>query len=158
MTTAPPNGAEPPAADDEHALRLVLDVWLKDGELTSAAFQTRGPNSPRYVPVSLFVEERLPDGDGARLHTGRFASHGRARLRVGHIRTVSYMAGDGERHPGFDLLMTGTAEPPLEDFGKAHADLQGPTHRPPAARALAVAFNERGQIEKAPEPSAADSA
>lgn len=139
------------ARDDEHALRLVLEVWLKDGKLTSAAFKTRGVTSPNYIPVSLFIEERLPGSNGDLLHVGAFSSSRRARLLVGMIRSASYVADGVERLAGFDLLLDGTADPPLEAFGAAHAQLQGPTQRPAAARALAEAFNQHGQLERAPD-------
>ena len=137
------------ARDDEHALRLVLGIWVKDGRLTSAAFNTRGPKSPKYVPVSLFIEERLPGSNGDLLHVGDFSSRRRARLSVGMIRSASYVANGVEVPAGFDLLLDGTADPPLEGFGAAHAQLQGPTHRTAAARALAEAFNQHGQLDEA---------
>ena len=145
------SGPEPPVAtDDEHALRLLLDVWVKDGRITSAAFHTRSPRNPKYVPVSLFLKERIPDQDGNALHVERFASHGRARLVVERIRSLS-RAVDGVEQPlEFDLLVNGSADPPLDAFGAAHANLVGPTHRPAAAKALAEAFNQHGVLEKAP--------
>ena len=139
------------ARDDEHALRLVLGIWVNDGRLTSAAFNTRGPTSPNYVPISLFIEERLPGSNGDLLHAGDFSSRGRARLSVGMIRSASYVANGVEVLARFDLLLDGTADPPLEAFGAAHAQLQGPTQRPAAAKALAEAFNQHGQLEEAPD-------
>ncbi len=148
--TAPAGAPEPLAAsDDEHALRLLLSDWVKDGRITSAAFHTRSPQNRKYVPVSLFLEERLPRRDGNALHVGRFASHGRARLAVRYIRSASRVVDGVEQPLGFDLLMNGSADPPLEAFGAAHANLGGPTHRPAAARALAEAFNQHGELEKA---------
>ena len=148
--TSPADTTVPPARDDEHALRMLVSDWLRDGRITSAAFHTRHPTNPRYVSVSLFVDERLPDQDGNRLHLGRFASYGRARLAVGYIRSASRVVDGVDQVIGFDLLMTGSAEPPLEQFGTAHADLRGPTHRTAAARALALAFNQHGHLEKVP--------
>ena len=84
------------ARDDENALRLVLGIWVNDGRLTSAAFITRGPTSPNYVPISLFIEERLPGSNGDLLHAGDFSSRGRARLSVGMIRSASYVANGVE--------------------------------------------------------------
>ena len=139
------------ARDDEHALRLVLDIWVNNGRLTSAAFQTRGPKSPKYVAISLFIEERLPGSNGDLLHVGAFSSRRRARLSVGMIRSASYVANGVEVLAGFDLLLDGTADSPLEAFGAAHAQLQGPTQRPAAAKALAEAFNQRGQLGRAPD-------
>lgn len=143
--------AIPPARDDEHALRLVVRDWFKDGKLTSAAFHTRSRSSPRYVSISMFVEERLPGADGSVLHAGRFANRDRVRLDVGSIRSVTYMSGGTETPAGFDLLMDGHAESPLEAYSEAHAELQGPTPIRTAARALARAFDLHGQLEKAPD-------
>lgn len=47
--------------------------------------------------------------------------------------------------------MTGTAEPPLHEFGDAHAELIGPTHRPGATTALAKVINAFGIFEQYPE-------
>ena len=127
-----------------------MGAWVDDGQLTSAAFRTGDPASPRYASVSLFVEERLDGQDGEVLHVGRFAAHGRARLAVRHIRSAGRASGGTEERMGFDLLMTGTADPPLDAFDAAHAELQGPTRGRAAARALAVAFNRHGRLERAP--------
>ena len=132
----------PPALDSEHALRLVIQDWVKDGELTSAAFKTRSKTSSGYRAVSLFVKERLPNQNGNSLHVGSLASRGRMRLAVGAIRSLSH---------GFNLAMDGSAQPPLEEFSPAHAVLDGPTHSAGAAKALAVAFNRQGTWEKRPE-------
>lgn len=145
-TSEPPH----PAADDENAFRLVLKAWFKDGQLTSAAFHTRSPANPKYVAISLFIKERLAGQDGDVLHVERFASRGRARLAVRHIRSASHVSGGVKQPIGFDLLMTGTADPPLDPYGVAHAELQGPTQRPSAARAMAVAFNQYGYLERTP--------
>lgn len=142
-----PTESVSPASDDEHALRLLYQCFVEDGEITSAAFRTKSLSSPDYVARSLFIEERLPNQDGNALHIGQFASYGRARLPVGTLRGVN---SDGVVD-GFDLEMTGMAEPPLEEFGLAHADLTGPTNSHGAARRLATAFNRQGQIEKWPE-------
>lgn len=151
MTSLPDEPAPPAAADDEHALRLLMSAWVKDGKITSAAFQTRGPQSDNYAPISMFIRERLPDQNGRVLHVDRFASFGRARLAVRNIRSASVVVDGVKQTIGFDLLMTGSATPPLTDFGAAHAHLRGPTHRRPTARALAVAFNAHGHLERAPD-------
>ena len=150
MTAPAGEPALPAARDDEHALRLLLDVWVRDGRITSAAFHTRSPQNPKYVPVSLFLKERLPGQDGNALHVERFVSHGRARLAVERIRSASRVVDGIEQPLGFDLLLNGSAEPPLDAFGAAHANLVGPTHRPAAAKALAEAFNQHGEMEKVP--------
>lgn len=132
--------------DDEHALRLLHESWvLADGRVRGVAFHSD----------SVFLEERLPSGDGNLLHVGQFASYGRARLDVGRIRSTSRIIDGNEQRVGFDLRMTGSAAPPLEKYGKAHAQLEGPTgsaKRRKAAEALADQFNKHGNIEKMPEP------
>lgn len=150
MTSPAGEDAQSPARDDEHALRLLISAWMKDGRITSAAFHTRSPGNARYVPVSLFLEERLPGEDGSSLHIDRFASHGRVRLQVAHIRSASRVIEGVERPLGFDLQVNGQADQPLEAFADAHANLTGPTHRPAAAKALAEAFNRDGSLEKEP--------
>lgn len=146
MSTRPTESV-PPASDDEHVLRLLYRCWIEDEEITSAAFRTKSLSSPDYVPKSLFVQERLPNQDGSVLHEGQFESYGRARLAVGTLREVN---ADGVVD-GFDLEMTGVADPPLAEFGDAHADLIGPTNSHGAAKRLATAFNRLGQIEKWPD-------
>ena len=151
MVAAPAPGPPPPARDDEHALRLLLEHWFKDGRVTGAAFHTRGTQSPKHAAVSLFIEERLPGQDGSALHAGRFASRGRARLAVRHIRSVGRSTGGVIEPAGLDVVMTGTADPPLDAFGAAHGELRGPTNQRAVAKALANAFNQQGRLEKAPD-------
>ena len=136
----------PPAVDDEHAFRLLLEDWVyDDGTVSSAAFRSsRG--------ISLFVKERLPNGNGDLLHVGKFEKHGRASLEVGLLRATKRSVNGVEEHIGYDLKMTGSAEPPLEEFRDAHADLQGPLKSKGAASALAAAFNEHGTLERRPQP------
>lgn len=151
MTSTPEGSGAPVARDDEHALRLLKDDWVSNGRITSAAFHTRGKQSPKYVQVSLFLKERLPSHDGSALHIGRFTSWGRARLAVGRIRRASRVVDGIEQPLEFDLAMTGSAGPPLDAFGAAHANLVGPTQRGSAATALAEAFNQHGEVEKVPD-------
>ena len=131
-----------PARDDEHALRLVRpDDYDFEGErITSAAFRTRKPDHKKYRSVSMYVKERLPDNDGDLLHKEKFEEYGRGCLSVEEIRGT-----------GVDLVMTGEAEPPLEEFADAHGELRGETYRKAVARELARVFNEQGCIERLPE-------
>ena len=151
MVATPAGGPPPPARDDEHALRLLVGDWFKDGRVTSAAFRTRGRQSPKYTAVSLFIKERLAGQDGRVLHVGRFASLGRSRLAVRHIRSLRYDSDGVSRPAGLDVVMTAAAAPPLDAFGEAHGELRGPTQREAVAKALANAFNQQGRLEKAPD-------
>lgn len=127
-----------------------MDRWVSNGRLTSAAFHTRSKKNAKYVAVSLFLRERLPNHDGNALHVDRFVSWGRACLSVEHIRAVSRVINGVKQLEGFDLELTGSAEAPLERFGPAHANLVGPTHKAAAATALAEAFNQNGTLEREP--------
>lgn len=98
----------------------------------------------RRTPPSFFVKERLPGEDGIVLHVEHYAPWGRLCVQVSTIR---------ETADRFDLLMTGHADPPLEEFGDAHADLTGPTHSKTAAKRLARALNRHGTMEKVPDPT-----
>lgn len=127
-----------PVKDNETAVILLHESAYKDGKITSAAFYSRS-----RVP-SLFVKELLPGQDGSALHVGGFEGHGRAALVVGLLRSA-------EQPNGFDLVLTGTADHPLEAFADAHADLTGPFRVRSKARKLARTFNEQGAIEKLPD-------
>ena len=151
MVATPAGGPPPRAGDDEHALRLLVRDWFRDGRVTSAAFRTPGRQGESRTAISIFIEERLPGRDGGALHVGRFASRGRARLAVRHIRSVTRSTGGVIEPAGLDVVMTGTAGPPLAAFGAAHGELQGPTNQRAVARALANAFNQQGRLEKPPD-------
>ena len=134
--------AQPRAADGENALRLFPNApshW-KDNRITSGVFFERGDRRP-----SVFLKERLPNEDGSALHVSRLRSHGRARIRVGLLRA----AKRGDEPMKLDLLMTGTAEPPLEAFGVAHGELTGTINKK-AAQLLAALVMKEGEIEQAP--------
>ena len=140
-----PDHAPPPARDDEHALRLFsMHEWVEaDDRLSSGAFYNR------KTRTSLFIKERLPNADGRALHVGKFRHHGRARLQVGALRSATRDI-DGVRQPvGADLVMTGAADPPLEAFGAAHAELTGVTNKKDAL-ALANLVESDDMIEKMP--------
>ena len=144
-----PAPAPPPAKDDEHALRLFpLNDWFAaENRLNSGAFYH--PTSP---PESLFVKERLPGEDGRVLHVDGFRSFGRIRIQVGRIRSFTRNGV----HIAVDLLMTGTADPPLEPFGDAHAELTGirtggASYRKKVAQAFSSLVNEHGVVEKVPD-------
>ena len=127
-----------PVRDSETAITLLHKTAYKKGRITSAAFYTKS-----RVP-SLFVKELLPGQDGSVLQIGDFERHGRATLPVEWLRSAV-------QPNGFDLVLTGAAEHPFEEFGDAHADLTGPCHIQSRARKLARMFHERGMVEKLPE-------
>ena len=150
--TSETEAPRPHPASTDNSLRLLIPDWIKDNRVTAAAFKTRGRESPSFVPVSMFIKERLPDTSGACLHVDRFANHGRARLGLGHLRDVQYLSDRGETVPcNFDISMApNDCGPPLEHCRAAHGNLIGPTHRSAAASALAARMNADGQIEKFP--------
>ena len=148
---APPTPSEaaepalPPARDDEHALRLFsIHEWVEaDDRLSSGAF------FHRKTRTSLFIKERLPNADGGALHVGRFHDHGRARLQVGALRRATRDIDGVPRPVGANLVMTGVADPPLEAFGTAHAELTGVTNKKDAL-ALANLVESDQMIEQMP--------
>ncbi|MCY4619564.1 MAG: hypothetical protein OXD50_13610 [Chloroflexi bacterium] len=139
-----------PAVDHEQALRLLLPVWVREKEVTAAAFHNRPPGNPKRVEISVFVQDRLPSQDGNVLHVGKFADRGRARLLVETIRSVSYLKSGTLIPAEFDISITGEAEHPLAAYGNAHGHVSGPTHREKAASALANAFNVHGYLDRIP--------
>lgn len=139
-----------PVADDEQAIRLLRSEWCNDGKVTGAAFQNRGPNSPRRIEISVFIQDRLPGQDGSVLHVEQFSDRGRIRLSAGAIRSVHYLSGGLPVPAEFDLSVTGVAEYPLKAYGNAHAHVSGPTHKDKAASALAKAFNDHGHMDRLP--------
>ena len=147
--TSSENPAPDPARDEETALRLFpIHDWVeKDSRLSSGAFYVR-----KTTP-SVFVKERLPDEDGDVLHVGRFGSYGRVRVDVHLLKEFKFKReNDGVvRSFGLDLLMTGSADPPLEAFGRAHAELRGITSKK-MAQALTALINQHGSIERMPDP------
>ena len=151
MVATQAGGPPPPAGDDEHALRLLVRDWYKDGRVTSAAFRTPGRQGESRTAVSIFIEERLPGRDGGAPRVGRFASRGRARLAVRHIRSVTRGTGGVIGPAGVDVVMTAAAGPPLDAFGAAHGELRGPTNQKAVARALANALSQQGRLDRAPD-------
>ena len=134
-----PAPAPSPAKDDEHALRLIgANDWLEaEGRLNSGAFYRR------RTACSVFLRERLPDGDAEALHVGQFSSYGRVSVQVSHLRGFTRNGAV----VGVDIVMTGTAAPPLEAFGYAHGELR---LQKKDAQAFAAFVNQRGQLEKRP--------
>ncbi|MDE2935340.1 MAG: hypothetical protein OXP37_00660 [Chloroflexota bacterium] len=134
--------------DDESAIRLLRPDWVDGKNISSLAFQTGREGGPRHVPVSLFVKDRLPNRDGQVLHLEKFTRFGRTRLAINLIRSVTRDSGT---RCGFDVVLTGSADPPLEEFGSAHALLIGPVHKYKDTKALARAFTNMGVLEKLPD-------
>lgn len=124
-----------PVDDGEHALRLLHKDWINEetGRITSQAFSDKKP--------SLFIKERLPDGNGELLHAEGFASWGRARLSVKRLRDVQTQD---------ELTFSFTpARPPLHEYSSAHTELHGLGGKG-ERRAMAKAFTKCGTIEKRP--------
>ena len=137
----PPDAEPAPATDAEHALRLVdRSAWSADANrINSGAFYYRKPTE------SVFIEERLPDQDGEALHVDRFRSSGRIRIPVSTIRAFKR---NGVA-VGVDVVMTGTADPPLEAFGEAHGELTGIAPKK-IAQAFARYVAEHCEVEQTP--------
>lgn len=135
MTSIEESSSPESIGDEEHALRLLHPDWIngQTGKITSQAFSGGRP--------SLFIKERLPDGDGECLHIDRFTDWGRACLSVKWIRAV-------RSQNKFSLKFT-PADPPLQSFSAAHTELHGPRSKG-ARRALAKSFNDHGEIERRP--------
>ena len=108
----------------------------------------------RRTTTSLFLKERLPGADGNLLHVGKFRFSGRVRMGIGMLRGFKRESEGVVSLVGLELLMTGSADPPLEEFGAAHAELQGISNRK-LAQALAALVSQQGVIERMPKPEAA---
>ena len=138
-----------PARDDENALRLFsIHDWVEsENRLSSGAFYVR--NSP----PSLFLKERLPDGSGDVLHVGKFSSYGRVSVLVELLRELKRESDGVSTRVGLDVVMTGSADPPLDGFGAAHSELRGITNKK-VAQVVARLVTQRGTVERTPESAA----
>lgn len=141
---------EPRLEDDENALRLLVNAdQFQNQQVTSAAFKTRPPEHPRYLPVSLFIKERLVTKSGDCLHVGKFQGAGRVSMPVLIIRNTSFESENGQVTKPFDALVTpGEAVGDLAEFADAHARLLGPTWTSGPIKALVRQVRDYGTIER----------
>ena len=98
----------------------------------------------------MFLKERLPSENGDLLHEGRFAPAGRISIGVGELRhEVMRKHPDGTVvHVPVEVRMTGDAEPPLEAYADAHAELVIADRK--SAQAVADHVSKHCVIEKPP--------
>lgn len=129
--------------DTEHAIRLVHPNYIVaelGGRPTGAAI-----NRPLGTPVSLFVEELLPNGSPQVL-IDRRPEMGRLRWTVQDIRNLQIRdLAVATVNAGFDVKLDPSgATGVFSDLTTAHAELTGPTDVSIAVEALVLLSVDQG--------------